>query len=88
MGAVANRSVDTRFTRKIPMIARWFCELISLAAIYVAAGSNGWAETSFHVCALWGVGQRIFFLLDGRTADLLVAIQAHANDGRELYFSS
>jgi CxxC motif-containing protein (DUF1111 family) len=30
---------------------------------------------------LWGVGQRLFFLHDGRTADLLQAIRAH--DGRE-----
>jgi hypothetical protein len=27
--------------------------------------------------ALWGVGQRIFFLHDGRTTDLLEAIKAH-----------
>jgi hypothetical protein len=26
---------------------------------------------------LWGVGQRMFFLHDGRTSDLLQAIQAH-----------
>lgn len=28
-------------------------------------------------CNLWGVGQRIFFLHDGRTSDLLQAILAH-----------
>ena len=26
---------------------------------------------------LWGVGQRLFFLHDGRTSDLLEAIRAH-----------
>lgn len=31
----------------------------------------------FRTAPLWGVGQRIFFLHDGRTADLLLAIQAH-----------
>jgi len=31
----------------------------------------------FRSTPLWGVGQRIFFLHDGRTSDLLVAIQAH-----------
>ncbi len=31
----------------------------------------------FRTTPLWGVGQRIFFLHDGRTSDLLVAIQAH-----------
>ena len=31
----------------------------------------------FRTTPLWGVGQRLFFLHDGRTSDLLVAIQAH-----------
>ena len=31
----------------------------------------------FRTTPLWGVGQRMFFLHDGRTSDLLVAIQAH-----------
>jgi CxxC motif-containing protein (DUF1111 family) len=34
----------------------------------------------FRTTPLWGVGQRIFFLHDGRTNDLLAAIQAHAAD--------
>jgi CxxC motif-containing protein (DUF1111 family) len=32
----------------------------------------------FRTTPLWGIGQRIFFLHDGRTSDLLVAIEAHA----------
>jgi len=28
---------------------------------------------------LWGIGQRLFFLHDGRTSDLLAAIKAHAS---------
>ncbi|MBX7199144.1 MAG: hypothetical protein K1X51_07175 [Rhodospirillaceae bacterium] len=32
---------------------------------------------------LWGLGQRIFFLHDGRTNDLVTAIQAHAGNGSE-----
>ncbi|HTT11261.1 MAG TPA: di-heme oxidoredictase family protein [Burkholderiaceae bacterium] len=32
----------------------------------------------FRTTPLWGVGQRFFFLHDGRTSDLLAAIQAHA----------
>ena len=32
---------------------------------------------------LWGLGQRIFFLHDGRTNDLVAAIQAHAGNGSE-----
>src|SRR5215467_10360742 len=31
----------------------------------------------FRTTPLWGVGQRMFFLHDGRTSDLLAAIQAH-----------
>jgi CxxC motif-containing protein (DUF1111 family) len=31
----------------------------------------------FRTTPLWGVGQRLFFLHDGRTSDVLVAIQAH-----------
>ena len=33
----------------------------------------------FRTAPLWGLGQRIFFLHDGRASDLLVAIQAHAS---------
>ena len=33
----------------------------------------------FRSTPLWGVGQRIFFLHDGRTKDLLVAIRAHSS---------
>lgn len=34
----------------------------------------------FRTTPLWGIGQRIFFLHDGRTSDLLQAITAHAAD--------
>ena len=33
----------------------------------------------FRTAPLWGIGQRLFFLHDGRTSDLLQAIQAHAS---------
>jgi CxxC motif-containing protein (DUF1111 family) len=35
----------------------------------------------FRTAPLWGVGQRIFFLHDGRTDDLLQAIAAHESPG-------
>jgi CxxC motif-containing protein (DUF1111 family) len=41
------------------------------------------AGNQFRSAPLWGVGQRIFFLHDGRTSDLLQAIQAHRSDGSE-----
>ena len=37
----------------------------------------------FRTAPLWGVGQRLFFLHDGRTADLLEAINQHASQGSE-----
>lgn len=37
------------------------------------------AGDEFRTAPLWGLGQRIFFLHDGRTTDLLIAIQAHAS---------
>ena len=40
---------------------------------------------SFRTAPLWGIGQRVFFLHDGRTTDLLVAIQDHASDDGEFH---
>ena len=37
----------------------------------------------FRSAPLWGVGQRIFFLHDGRTSDLVEAIEAHQSPGSE-----
>ena len=37
----------------------------------------------FRTAPLWGVGQRLFFLHDGRTSDLLAAIEAHSSQGSE-----
>ena len=47
----------------------------------VSQGEAGPRE--FRTAPLWGLGQRIFFLHDGRTADLLRAIQQHASNGSE-----
>jgi CxxC motif-containing protein (DUF1111 family) len=37
----------------------------------------------FRTAPLWGLGQRAFFLHDGRTNDLVEAIDAHASNGSE-----
>jgi CxxC motif-containing protein (DUF1111 family) len=37
----------------------------------------------FRTAPLWGLGQRIFLLHDGRTRDLAQAIEAHSSDGSE-----
>jgi len=47
----------------------------------ISQGAAGPRE--FRTTPLWGVGQRIFFLHDGRTADLNEAITAHASNGSE-----
>lgn len=44
---------------------------------------GGATGNEFRTAPLWGVGQRIFFLHDGRTSDLVQAIQAHASPGSE-----
>jgi CxxC motif-containing protein (DUF1111 family) len=47
----------------------------------VSQGAAG--PDQFRTSPLWGVGQRIFFLHDGRTSDLLHAIEQHASPGSE-----
>jgi CxxC motif-containing protein (DUF1111 family) len=34
----------------------------------------------FRTAPLWGIGQRLFFLHDGRTSDLLQAVLDHSSD--------
>ncbi len=41
---------------------------------------GGAGPDQFRTAPLWGLGQRLFFLHDGRTSDLLQAIQAHASN--------
>jgi hypothetical protein len=47
----------------------------------ISQGAAGPRE--FRTVPLWGVGQRIFFLHDGRTNDLPTAILDHASNGSE-----
>jgi CxxC motif-containing protein (DUF1111 family) len=47
----------------------------------VSQGSANGRE--FRTAPLWGLGQRIFFLHDGRTSNLISAIRAHASNGSE-----
>jgi CxxC motif-containing protein (DUF1111 family) len=44
---------------------------------------GGAGPDEFRTAPLWGVGQRIFFLHDGRTKDLVQAIEAHRSRGSE-----
>jgi CxxC motif-containing protein (DUF1111 family) len=47
----------------------------------VSQGQAGGRD--FRTAPLWGLGKRIFFLHDGRTTDLLEAIQAHRSGSRQ-----
>lgn len=47
----------------------------------VSQGEAGPRE--FRTAPLWGLGQRIFFLHDGRASDLITAIRAHQSNGSE-----
>jgi len=44
---------------------------------------GGAGGDQFRTAPLWGLGQRIFFLHDGRTTNLMRAIQAHEGNGSE-----
>jgi CxxC motif-containing protein (DUF1111 family) len=44
---------------------------------------GGAGADEFRTAPLWGVGQRIFFLHDGRTTDLVKAIEDHKNPDSE-----
>jgi CxxC motif-containing protein (DUF1111 family) len=47
----------------------------------VSQGAAG--PDQFRSAPLWGLGQRLFFLHDGRTSDLTQAIEDHASQGSE-----
>ncbi len=66
--------------------ARLFSDLLvhnmgSGLADGISQGNAG--QDEFRTAPLWGLGQRIYFLHDGRTSDLLQAIQAHSSPGSE-----
>jgi CxxC motif-containing protein (DUF1111 family) len=47
----------------------------------ITQGAGG--PNEFRTAPLWGVGQRVFFLHDGRTTNLIQAIRLHASEGSE-----
>jgi CxxC motif-containing protein (DUF1111 family) len=42
---------------------------------------GGAGPDEFRTAPLWSVGQRVFFLQDGRTTDLVIAIRDHQSLG-------
>jgi CxxC motif-containing protein (DUF1111 family) len=53
---------------------------VGLADNVSQGGAGG---DQFRTAPLWGLGQRIFLLHDGRTTNLLAAIEAHKSNGSE-----
>jgi CxxC motif-containing protein (DUF1111 family) len=69
-----------------PGVANLFSDLLvhhmgTNLADGVSQGGAGPDE--FRSAPLWGLGQRIFFLHDGRTTNLLDALKEHASPGSE-----
>jgi hypothetical protein len=68
---------------------RWEIERFRYRALHPGTGladnvSQGNANgQQFRTAPLWGVGQRLFFLHDGRTNNLVTAITQHASSGSE-----
>ena len=48
-----------------------------------SVSQGGAGGDQFRSAPLWGLGQRVFFLHDGRTANLVTAITQHASSGSE-----
>jgi CxxC motif-containing protein (DUF1111 family) len=83
---VSNGSSSTPSAALSNQVANLFSDLIvhhmgQGLADGITQGSAGPDE--FRTAPLWGLGQRIFFLHDGRTNNLLDAINAHQSKGSE-----
>jgi hypothetical protein len=81
---------NSSFTVNAPGLSRVQANLFSdLLLHHMGAGlhdgiSQGNAgPDQFRTAPLWGLGQRVFFLHDGRTSDLLETIKQHASPGSE-----
>jgi CxxC motif-containing protein (DUF1111 family) len=84
--AVANGDEGTASAALSNQPANLFSDLLlhhmgTGLADHITQGAAGPDE--FRTAPLWGVGQRIFFLHDGRTTDLVQAIRLHASTGSE-----
>ncbi|HXA35906.1 MAG TPA: di-heme oxidoredictase family protein [Steroidobacteraceae bacterium] len=84
--AVANGDENTPSAALSNQQARLFSDLLlhhmgTRLADGITQGAAGPDE--FRTAPLWGVGQRVFFLHDGRTGNLIQAINMHASEGSE-----
>jgi CxxC motif-containing protein (DUF1111 family) len=81
-------SAKSEFAATSNVTANLFSDLVvhkmgpKLADDIVQGGAAG---DEFRTSPLWGLGQRIFFIHDGRTNDLVQAILQHARAGNDQY---
>jgi CxxC motif-containing protein (DUF1111 family) len=83
-------SLTTQASKLTPGLSNATANLFSDIEIHhMGAGladnvsQGGAGGDQFRTAPLWGLGQRIFFLHDGRTTNLLAAIEAHESNGSE-----
>jgi CxxC motif-containing protein (DUF1111 family) len=83
-------SLTTQASKLTPGLSNAIANLFSDIEIHhmgVGLADNvsqgGAGGDQFRTAPLWGLGQRIFFLHDGRTTNLLAAIEAHESNGSE-----
>ncbi len=84
------RSLSTRASSLTTSLSNATANLLSdLEVHHMGTGLNdnvsqgGAGGDQFRTAPLWGLGQRRFFLHDGRTSNLLTAISAHSSSGSE-----
>jgi hypothetical protein len=92
MGEAVYRLLFSEFdgmTDRIPVEALFGLVFAWLASHQMGKGladgitQGGAGPDEFRTAPLWGVGQRVFFLHDGRTSNLVDAIRAHQSHGSE-----
>jgi CxxC motif-containing protein (DUF1111 family) len=76
VAALANKPVRLFSDLLVHNMGPWLADQVS------QGGAGG---DEFRSAPLWGLGQRIFFLHDGRTSDLLEAIRAHRSAGNATF---
>jgi CxxC motif-containing protein (DUF1111 family) len=84
--AVSQTTANSIFTGQSKVTFQPFSdfELHNMGTGLADGVSQGGATgQQFRSAPLWGIGQRIFFLHDGRTNNLITAILAHASSGSE-----
>jgi CxxC motif-containing protein (DUF1111 family) len=55
----------------------------NMGALADGVPQGGAASDEFRSAPLWGVGQRLFFLHDGRTSNIVTAINSHCSTNSE-----